>query len=104
MDVARYCSKEGIDWAGVLNYVRDRCDFVDDRQLSKHLDVPSSTLSAVRKGNAEISMLAKFRMLDRFGYHLITEAVELLNADEIAAKQRRAARRHRASSARKTVA
>ncbi len=103
-DFARFCSKEGINWAGVLDYVRDRCGFVEDRQLSKYLDVPSSTLSAVRKGNAELSMLAKFRLLDRFGYHLIAEAAELLDGDEIAAKQRRAARRERASSVRRTAA
>jgi hypothetical protein len=99
-DFARFCSKGGIDWAGILDYVRDRSGFVEDKQLSKHLDVPSSTLSAVRKGNAELSMLAKFRLLDRFGYHLIAEAAELLDGDEIAAKQRRAARRERASPAR----
>lgn len=103
-DFARFCSKEGIDWAGILDYVRDRSGFVEDRQLSKHLDVPSSTLSAVRKGNAELSMLAKFRLLDRFGYHLIAEAVELLDGDELAAKRRRAARRERASAARSAEA
>lgn len=99
-DFARFCGKDGINWAGVLDYVRDRCGFVEDRQLSKHLDVPSSTLSAVRRGNAELSMLAKFRLLDRFGYHLIAEAAELLDHDEIAAKQRRAARRERTSGGR----
>jgi len=99
-DFAQYCSKDGIDWAGILDYVRDRCGFIEDRQLSKHLDVPSSTLSAVRKGNAELSMLAKFRLLDRFGYHQIAEAADLLDGDELAAKRRRAARRERASIAR----
>ena len=99
-DFARFCSKDGIDWAGVLDYVRDRCGFVEDKQLSRHLDVPSSTLSAVRKGNAELSMLAKFRLLDRFGYHLIAEAAELIDGDELAAKRRRAVRRERASATR----
>ncbi len=94
-DFARFCGKEGIDWAGILDYVRERCGFVEDKQLSKHLDVPSSTLSAVRKGNAELSMMAKFRLLDRFGYHQIAEAADLLDSDELAAKRRRAARRNR---------
>lgn len=98
-EFARFCGKDGIDWAGILDYVRDRCGFVEDKQLSKHLDVPSSTLSAVRKGNAELSMMAKFRLLDRFGYHQIAEAADLLDSDELAAKRRRAARRARASAA-----
>lgn len=97
-EFARFCGKEGIDWAGILDYVRDRCGFVEDKQLSKHLDVPSSTLSAVRRGNAELSMMAKFRLLDRFGYHQIAEAADLLDSDEMAAKRRRAARRARAGS------
>lgn len=96
-EFARFCGKEGIDWAGILDYVRERCGFVEDKQLSKHLDVPSSTLSAVRKGNAELSMMAKFRLLDRFGYHQIAEAADLLDSDELAAKRRRAARRARAA-------
>ena len=101
-DFAQFCSKDGIDWAGILDYVRDKRGFVEDKQLSKHLDVPSSTLSAVRKGNAELSMLAKFRLLDRFGFHLIAEAAELLDGDELAAKRRRAARRERASAEQNT--
>jgi hypothetical protein len=97
-EFARFCGKDGIDWAGILDYVRDRCGFIEDKQLSKHLDVPSSTLSAVRKGNAELSMMAKFRLLDRFGYHQIAEAADLLDSDELAAKRRRAARRARSSA------
>jgi len=100
-DFARFCGKDGIDWAGILDYVRDRCGFVEDKQLSKHLDVPSSTLSAVRKGNAELSMMAKFRLLDRFGYRLIAEAAGLIDDDELAAKRRRAARRARDLAARR---
>lgn len=99
-DFAAFCDKDGIDWAGILDYVRDSCGFVEDKQLSKYLDVPSSTLSAVRKGNAELSMMAKFRLLDRFGYHLIAEAADLLDSDELAAKRRRAARRTRAAEVR----
>ena len=97
-EFARFCGKDGIDWAGILDYVRDRCGFIEDKQLSKHLDVPSSTLSAVRKGNAELSMMAKFRLLDRFGYHQIAEAADLLESDEVAAKRRRAARRARSAT------
>lgn len=97
-EFARFCGTDGIDWAGILDYVRDRCGFVEDRQLSKHLDVPSSTLSAVRRGKAELSMMAKFRLLDRFGYHQIAEAADLLDRDELAAKRRRAARRARAAA------
>jgi len=97
-EFARFCGKDGIDWAGILEYVRGRCKFIEDRQLSKHLDVPSSTLSAVRKGNAELSMMAKFRLLDRFGYHQIAEAADLLDSDELAAKRRRAARRARSAT------
>lgn len=92
-EFARFNRKEGIDWPSVLDFIRERCGFIEDKQLASHLDIPPSTLSSVRHGKAELSMMAKYNLLDRFGFHLISEATEILAADELAIKARRASRR-----------
>ena len=61
--------------------------------MASHLNVPPSTLSSVRHGKAELSMMAKYNILDRFGFHLISEATDILMEDELAAKARRATHR-----------
>ncbi len=92
-EFARFNKDQGVDWLAVLDFIRERCAFVEDKQLASHLNVPPSTLSSVRHAKAELSMMAKYKILDRFGFHLIADATEILMADELAAKARRAAHR-----------
>ena len=89
-DFRQFDQEEGIDWVGMLEHLKTKCGFSEDKQLAQYMDIPSSTLSSVRRGRAELGMIAKFRLLDRYGFHLVAEAAELLMTDEMAAKARRA--------------
>ena len=89
-DFQQFNQEEGIDWVGMLEHLKTKCGFSEDKQLAQYMDIPSSTLSSVRRGRAELGMIAKFRLLDRYGFHLVAEAAELLMTDEMAAKARRA--------------
>lgn len=86
-------NNEGIDWLGVLAYVKAQHGFGEDRQLALSLAIPPSTLSAVKRGKAELSIISKMTILDHFGIHLVAEAIQMLSIDEEAAKARRQVQR-----------
>ena len=92
-DFREYDLHGRIDWVGLLDHLKMKCGFVEDLQLCQYMNIPASTLSRLRKGKAELGMLAKFRLLDRYGFHLIAEAAEILMSDQMAAKARRARQR-----------
>ena len=87
-DFGEFDLSTGIDWVGLLDHLKTRCEFTEDRQLCLYMDIPPSTLSSVRRGKAELGMLSKFRLLDRYGFHLVAEATEILMTDKMAAKAR----------------
>lgn len=97
-DFQSFNLEEGIDWAGLVDHLKSKCGFTEDRQVCQYMGIPPSTLSSLRRGRAELSVLTKIRLLDRFGFHLVSEAVELLLTDEMAAKARRARRRQAAKN------
>jgi hypothetical protein len=86
-------NNKGIDWLGLLEYVKHQHGFSEDRQLALSLAIPPSTLSAVKRGKAELSIISKMTILDHFGVHLIAEAIQMLSIDEEAAKARRQVQR-----------
>ena len=89
-DFREFDRSAGIDWVGLIDHLKTKCGFTEDRQLCQYMNIPSSTLSSVRRGKAELGMLAKFRLLERYGFHPVSEAAEILMTDEMAAKARRA--------------
>lgn len=94
----------GIDWQGALEYIKQKNGFAEDKQLSQLLDIPSSTLSAVKYGRAELSDVSKIAILDYFGFNLVADALNALKLDEVGAKRRRLDQRKEAKRPRSPFA
>lgn len=87
-----------IVWSQLLDKLKTSAN-LNDRELANYLAISPVTLSRYRTGAGHLPASAKLRLLDRAGFHVASEVIEIILGDERAANLLKVRRRRAAELA-----
>ncbi|MCX7205651.1 MAG: hypothetical protein NT086_06635 [Proteobacteria bacterium] len=82
-----------ISWLLALDRLKQSTGIVEEKEFANYLNIPSSTLSDVRRGKMEINPRIKCQILNFLGFHSLTTVMQLLLNEERAAALKRTIQR-----------